>query len=276
MGENDVIFPGDWGSCCICGEHRKLTFEHIPPKSAFNTGGGRSATMRQLLAEEQGRNVRYSKNRKGFGRVSLCAPCNNNTGRWYGRAYTDWAYQGMRFINATGSLALPFHVFPGRIAKQILAMFASTNRHYFFEAHPGLRKYVLDPHSIGIPENLRLYVYLTTSNNYVSRTTGVVAAIYFGRDPRTSVFSEIAFMPFGYILSIDSPPPAPNLFDITFFCQHRYNDYRDLHLPISSREVHSHFPADFRTKEEWEAAKNKAEAERLVAAVNGDSISREI
>lgn len=226
--------------------------------------------MDQLLAEEEGRRIRYSKNRKGMGRISLCEPCNNNTGHWYGNAYIDWAYQGMRFLDATGSLALPFHIFPGRIAKQIMTMFASTNGDSFFNAHPALRKYVLDRHSIGIPDELRLYAYLTTTNNYVARTTGVVAAMDFGRGLKASVFSEIAFMPFGYILSIDSPPPAPNLFDITFFCQHQYNDYRDLHLPISSREVHSHFPADFRTKEQWEAAKRKAQAERLAAALGGE------
>ena len=28
-----------YGKCCICGENKKLTFEHIPPRAAFNSFG---------------------------------------------------------------------------------------------------------------------------------------------------------------------------------------------------------------------------------------------
>ena len=27
------------GTCCICGSHGKLSFEHVPPKQAFNDHG---------------------------------------------------------------------------------------------------------------------------------------------------------------------------------------------------------------------------------------------
>ncbi|MDH1270120.1 HNH endonuclease [Rhizobium pusense] len=270
MDEVDATASAGLGKCCICGKHRKLTFEHIPPKRAFNSGGGRSTTIDQLLAEYEGNNARYSKDRKGFGKLSLCELCNNNTGAWYGNAYVEWAHQGMRFLDASGTLAMPFHIFPGRVAKQIIAMFASTNGPNFFDAHPELRKFVLDPQWVGIPKKFKLLTYLTTSNVQTARITGIIATMDFGQS-KASIFSEIAFTPFGYILVIDSPPPARGLFDITFFCHEPYRQYRDLHLPIGAKEVHSYIPADFRTEEEWSQAQALAKEERAAAKLRRDA-----
>jgi hypothetical protein len=267
MATDELILPTGLGTCCICGLNRKLTFEHIPPKHAFNQGGGKSTSFEQLIEAEDGHKIRYRKDRKGFGRQSLCEPCNNITGARYGDAYINWAHQGMRFLDATGTLALPFHIFPSRIAKQIISMFASTNGPSFFAAHPELRKFVLDRNAVGIPHKFRLYTYLTTSNTQAGRITGIVATMDFGGSG-PSVFSEIAFMPFGYILTIGSQPPAAGLFDITFFCYERFGQYRDLHLPIPSREVHSHLPADFRRQDEWEAVQKEARAARLASSLS--------
>jgi hypothetical protein len=55
-----------------------------------------------------------------------------------------------------------------------------------------------------------------------------------------------------------TPPPDLGLFDLTFFADHGYNDYRELHLPIPTRSVESYFPADFRDKAEWERVNRKA------------------
>lgn len=243
------------GRCHICGVVGPLTFEHVPPKKAFNEGGGLVARLQDYLDSESslGESMRYSKNRKGFGRFTLCERCNNNTGAWYGADYIDWAYQGARYLSASGSLALPYHIFPGRVAKQIIAMFASVNGPGFFDANPELRKFVLDREATGISSKFKLLCFRTSKNSEKARTAGVVGMISLSnRQP--SIFSEIAFVPFGYILCIDSPPPADGLFDITFFCHERINQYRDLHLPIPARETHSYFPADFRNKEEWDRA----------------------
>lgn len=71
-------------------------------------------------------------------------------------------------------------------------------------------------------------------------------------------------MPFGYIMTFESDPPDPNLIDITFFSHHAWTDWRDLHLPMPRRPVHTYFPADFRTKEQWDTA--LAEGRRQRAA----------
>jgi hypothetical protein len=260
MDSTDLILPVGFGICCICSRQRKLTFEHIPPKKAFNSGGGRSTTLEQLIAQEEGHHVRYKRERKGFGRFSLCEDCNNNTGAWYGNDYIDWAWQGLRFQGNSGRLAMPFHIFPGRIAKQIIAMFASIAGPNLLEKNPQLRKFVLDREAVGLPPKFRLYAYLTSPDSE-GRTSGIIASMNLGHSG-PSVFSEIAYRPFGYILTMGSDPPSSGLFDMTFFCFESFRSYRDLHLPLPTKHVHSHFPADFRTKEEWEKAKVEHDTRR--------------
>ena len=37
------------GICCICGEYKELTFEHIPPNKAFNYCRAKSIEGAELL-----------------------------------------------------------------------------------------------------------------------------------------------------------------------------------------------------------------------------------
>jgi hypothetical protein len=106
----------------------------------------------------------------------------------------------------------------------------------------------------GIPTKYRLYCYIVSRDSTKSRYSGFTAAIQSGLGTGGSVIvsSEISFAPFGYVLTSDSPPPDEGLTDITFFTQSGFQDYRDLHLMLPTRPVHGHFPADFRSREEWE------------------------
>ncbi|NTA15456.1 hypothetical protein [Agrobacterium tumefaciens] len=242
------------GACCICGTHGKLTFEHIPPKSAFNNHLLLVASVQDYLdSEKDDRKIRHRESRKGFGKYSLCEKCNNLTGAWYGSEYVAWAYQGVRFLGSSGALAMPYHIFPGRVAKQIVAMFGTLNGSGFFQRHPELQKYVLNKNEVGLPEKFRLYCFLTSKNSHAFRASGIVAMMVTGHH-RPLVFSEMSFVPFGYVLTVDSLPPSPDLFEISFFFNERYDSYRDLHLPIPSKETHSYFPGDYRTKDEWDLA----------------------
>lgn len=245
------------GYCCICGRNGPLTFEHVPPKKAFNNEGLLVASVQDYLdAGEDKSKVRQRESRKGFGKYSLCEKCNNLTGAWYGTKYIDWAYQGTRFMGNSGSIAVPFHIFPGSIAKQVIAMFATINGSGFFRRHPELTRYVLDKDATGLPSKFRLFCYFTSRNAQSYRASGITAVMKLGSGG-PSIFSEMSFVPFGYVLSIDSPPPEEGLFDISFFFDHKAGAYRDVHLPIPTRETHSYFPADYRTEKEWAKATSR-------------------
>lgn len=196
--------------------------------------------------------MRRHKLPKGSGGHYLCERCNNLTGAWYVRDYSDWAWQGERLrvsVGDTNSLALPFRIFPGRVFKQILAIFACTCGERMFEVHPLLRTLVLNKDSKGRPDQLRLFTYMVHPESHFSRQSGIVG-MFDGN--RSHTFAEFAYRPFGYLLVFGGrPSPDEGLFDITFFGDSGYNDYRELHLPIPVRPVESYLPADFRTKKEW-------------------------
>ena len=121
-----------FGKCSVCGSVGRLTFEHVPPKAAFNDHPRLFSNILDFVEDSEvgdPRRARRHKQPRGVGAETLCDRCNNVTGSWYGNAYVAWAVQGMQFryaVPGSSSLLLPFHLLPGRVGKQILCMFASA------------------------------------------------------------------------------------------------------------------------------------------------------
>src|SRR5437899_2089757 len=89
------------GHCYLCGVHGRLSFEHVPPESAFN----HLSVLRAKVDEYwEGRTNPIPEDRlkHGFGDYTLCERCNNNTGSWYGAHFVDWCRLGMDFRAKTG------------------------------------------------------------------------------------------------------------------------------------------------------------------------------
>jgi hypothetical protein len=81
------------GKCHICGNVGPLSWEHVPPEAAYNEHPVVRATKEQLLMPEQWDGKRGLQGQRGSGAYSLCEPCNNKTGAWYGTEYVSWAKQ---------------------------------------------------------------------------------------------------------------------------------------------------------------------------------------
>lgn len=60
--------------CRLCGELKEMTFEHIPPRSAFNDNQKLFTSIQDHLDGH-----RYKKYPRGIGKYSLCQECNNLT-----------------------------------------------------------------------------------------------------------------------------------------------------------------------------------------------------
>ena len=41
------------GICHICGEYKKLTYEHIPPEAAFNSQRRKMSTVKELMENKE-------------------------------------------------------------------------------------------------------------------------------------------------------------------------------------------------------------------------------
>lgn len=245
------------GVCSICGSLGPLTFEHVPPRAAFNEARILEADTDRILRASglsELLSARGSYKQRGAGKETLCFKCNSDTGHWYGPSYINWAIQGMKWLLAYpsgSSLRLPYHVLPLRVLKQLLAMFASACGPGFFAAEPDLRRVVLNPTLSGCPSKIRIYCALMSLESIMSRQAGITGLLA-GERIKTHVFSEIAFPPFVYTLCIDSKPPDERLFDITFFSQSAFNDYRDLYLGLPVLPIVSPLPSDYRTRAEIE------------------------
>ena len=245
------------GNCHICGGYGALSFEHVPPESAFNDRTVVTPDTKwvfELRDLDKLPDLKGKQSQRGQGGYTLCERCNSRTGHWYGSHYAAWVYQGAGYLarskGAATQLAYPYHLLPLRVIKQIVCMFFSVNGARFREAQPQLERLVLNNESRGLPPHIKIYVgYLHADR---SREAGVAASVQLGDGVRATqrrVYSEISFFPFSYILSFDSPAPEHEMLDITFFANYGYNDFATLHLPIPTLSVYTPFPGDFRNRE---------------------------
>jgi hypothetical protein len=241
--------------CSICGVVAPLSYEHVPPRSAFNSSRVLVADSSKLFGAtsyQQYLSPRGKFDQKGAGAYTICERCNNNTGHLYVPSYADWAEQGMRYLQLLpkgSSLSLPFRIRPLAVLKQIVCMFASACGHTLLDSERDLRKFVLDTHSNYLPGRFCVYCSLMSINSRASRQSGISGVVDM-TSGKNYTFSEIAFPPFIYLLTIQSQPLDPNLQDITFFSDSLPGQYRQIHLNLETREIASPFPGDYRSDRE--------------------------
>lgn len=133
------------GRCALCGKHTELTFEHVPPKAAFNKDRVKSYSLLDSINDKDRlpwdvSGVPYTSLQKGSGFYSLCKECNNNTGALYGNAYRSMAYSiahALSEYDETTHHAITLTKVPAhQFIKQILSMFCSLNGYDVVERFP--------------------------------------------------------------------------------------------------------------------------------------------
>ena len=249
------------GICCLCGVEGPLSFEHVPPRTAFN--GRRVVSFKGMDTVKlgPGESIRGSGRiqQRGAGGHTLCPRCNNETGGWYAGHFVEWCYQAAHILERSGgrpSLIYFYHIYPLRILKQITAMFCSVAGPELAEKHSGLRRFLLNKQARCLPRHLRFFVYFNTKGK--ARFAGVTGMMNL-ESRRMTMLTEISFPPLGYVLTIDSEPPDDRLVEITHFSRFGYLEYHfwGAHLPVL--ETHLMYPGDYRSRGEIE---KQAEASR--------------
>src|ERR1039457_7450756 len=119
------------GKCRLCLDEGELSFEHVPPASAFNETRVRRYTMEQWLKTDGHLEGGGRISQRGIGAYTLCEPCNNKTGSWYAREYVQWAkealYSVARIPSGSQMQLRVTRRYPLRFLKQAVAMFFSAN-----------------------------------------------------------------------------------------------------------------------------------------------------
>jgi hypothetical protein len=260
-----------YGKCALCGNECELTFEHIPPRAAFNSTPAKPVTGEGLLDDDRmpwdTTGLPYKNQQQGMGRYTLCQTCNNNTGSWYGEDYRVVA----RVIHSILSEPMdPKYqafcirdIYPLRFIKQVLSMFCSINN-FEDDRIDTLRKFVIDKEVVGLDKSkYKICMYLTKSNLMKYAPLSVV--LRMGETKCESLaLTEITAYPLGFVLYFN---PTETFhydgFDITHFADCEYDDVADIQMPLCIYEMNDLFPTYYRSKEEIKQCveKNKERSE---------------
>ena len=236
-----------FGLCKLCGLDTKLSFEHIPPESAFNKQSITEVPYRQLEGLESFDDAIGMKGRvsqRGLGGYHLCEKCNNDTGTWYGSSYAKWAKFGHSHLNKTAEPE-SIKIHPLRVIKQIVSNFVSIRNDELGDIYKGLAEFVLDRDKVGLPDSFRIYVSGTYTEIIRKSDIAMLAS-----ENSFFIFSEIVFPPFVYMLTIDSECSDKRLMNISRFASYSYDDEVSFKVLLSALPVNTPYPADYRAKDE--------------------------
>lgn len=262
-------------TCRICRVKPADSFEHVPPRKAFNDEPTTAYTIMDWLAREEGGLSGGTIEQRGAGDAVLCQSCNNNTGSWYGAELVRAARAGARILgqlpldefDAKLDPAWTTVVFkqqpkigphPLRLVKQIIAMLLATSPYDFSFKNPELGDFVLDRERTGLDERYQLYLALFAGSN--ARSTGVASRIDV-ETGRTDILVEVAYPPYAYVMTIDSAPEAIDTANITSFAEVGYSQMADLDMGMLVGFGHTPLPVDYRS-----TAMIERDRERNIAA----------
>lgn len=250
--------------CRLCGKYKKLSFEHVPPHSAFNSnpvkiykGDQIFTNSREHVMPWELQDLRYKNYQNGKGGYYLCSECNNNTGSWYGQEYS-------RVINSIGieliaaikegknskPTSIQFEteekIYPSRIFKQIMTMFCDINEELHKDIN--LQRYLLDPDFYDFDnEKYKVYMYLS----YEGMERLMPFFWVFRKAMKPIRISEIVSFPVGLSLYLDLHDdeniPGTN---INCFSEIGFNEVRHVQMSLPLLDNYTGIPLDFRTKEQ--------------------------
>lgn len=238
------------GICRICKRNTDLSYEHIPPKSAFNKYTKfKTIPLLEYIkrSEESDFYLKGKTHQGGIGYYCLCRDCNSFLGNNYVPEYHKMAVICNSILRTNKNFEkIIFEVkeiSPLRFLKQILSMFVCLNDSKFTDQQTDLLKFIKDPKENNLPDNIRVFMYLNNIGE-IRNLTNMYSNHY-------GFVNEFTFPPFGFVLSL-SPEFSFPLNEITQLKDYDI-DYRDsIKFELLKQETHLPFPIDYRTLKEIE------------------------
>jgi hypothetical protein len=242
------------GFCRICGAHEELTYEHLPPRSAYND---RAVLLHSLqYISDQSYQITGKmptrRHNRGLGDRSLCGRCNSFTGGNYGDAYLSFAQQAMEYLDVmekSQSIALPFHIQPLNVLKQIVSM-GLTGSSSGGQRHPELARFVLRAKSRTFPTDYSCYVYLANKKS-VARYCTETATLNTSKGSMDHILVEVALPPLGCVVVHKNTERASEIIDINLcridhFANYDFSVWTTMFLRIPIHRIWSPTPLDYR------------------------------
>ncbi len=234
------------GVCHICGKYCELTFEHIPPKQAFNWQRAKIYNGDEALKRSKGEQARYCNLQQGMGKYSLCQSCNNNTGAWYAQTYCDFAMDVVKSLHQLNQLEhgdVVEFTFKEcsilQVVKQVVAMFCSLLP-YDEVQRLGFEKLLLEKESNTVNRELfDLRMYLTPTETGQLMCGPVVAFVKKDESAEAICVADLGVYPFGFILNLTPEIPVKHGTSIMDMFNVKYDDKCDFKLSLMYLERRS-------------------------------------
>ena len=260
------------GKCKICDELLEMTKEHIPPKSALNTGiikildpnETTKLLTRDKLPWDQA-DLKYTIKQNGMVLETLCEKCNNLTGRYYGNAYKEFVLSIANIIyneqlKSGANVIIEYDGFRHlQVFKQIVSMFASLSN--IASSHSNVKEFLLNPEANNFPtEDIHIFI-----NIYLDGQDGLFGPIVTGT--RSGIFLTYQIKRFPVIITmVRDYEKCKNIgfdfgYDITHFHKFNFKDSQSQTFSFKVIESHTFVPTETRTKEQilktWNYNENK-------------------
>lgn len=226
--------------CRLCCEIKELSFEHIPPESAFNSTPvyfQKSIHLHDKNSYLYGKKIRSNRGAGGF---YLCESCNNKSGSWYGSDYAEFSKLGMYVMTnrvyANKFICAEYPIKPLNVLKQILMMFVALESSGYLIKHSSLQKFLMERENRKMPDDLRVFAYFTSEISLRN------ALSFSNMDGYMRKFGEISFKPFGFHIAVDSPPIDRPYCEITNFAEFKFNQKANMILPLQFLVPRLYFP----------------------------------
>lgn len=259
------------GICKLCGQKKILTFEHVPPESAFNSVAVKEFSPEDTIDMMTGAGGRKPWDfsglpgkviQRGGGGYYLCSDCNSKTGSWYISEYVRLANTFHEIIETNELKPGVFcsfqliDLYPLRILKAIMTMYCDINNSCMGDDQ--LREFLLNKDSREFnSEKYKIYIYMAAPG--MRRIEGISVMYIDGIG--IVMTSEIGSHPIGTILCINKPETfAPAGLLLNSFAEYGYDDKCNVDIcGIPYLEINTLFPVDFRSKDHFiQANKEKS------------------
>ncbi|MGM9958249.1 MAG: hypothetical protein ACI32B_03260 [Erysipelotrichaceae bacterium] len=251
-----------YGKCMICGKEGELTFEHIPPKKAYNNTPTKTYGFDEfntLICDENRlpwdySGLTYNNSQRGSGKFSLCEKCNNITGRYYGAEYSRIANDTISNFLMNESkvkeakvLSVTYSMYPLRFIKQIISMFCSVTQG-LVECFPEIKELLLNKEYVIANPKFKVFMFFMKNQRDI-----IFGPICIGNsEGNTIMLSSMDIYPFGFIFDYDGKyDNKKHLFDITRMLSFPYDKKAETEITAPIVERQMPFPLDFRTREEF-------------------------
>lgn len=252
------------GKCKICGEFKELTQEHIPPKKAFNSNKVVILPFEEVMKTISGETGRMPWDTQGlkgqiqqggFKQYCLCRSCNNNTGQWYMRTYTEFAQTlNVMIVSCQLTVGNPYSfvikdIYPLRLYKAMMTLMCNINNDCFGDEQ--LRQFLLNKESNDIDTSkYSLYMYLVSTQ--MPRINGISGIININHPNEFIMVSEVNSYPMGFALYLNKPLNyIPFGLNVDSFASYDYNTKCDIRFKgMPYLDINTQFPVDYRSKED--------------------------